>query len=331
MESSTNNKNNGINSNVESLTLVPPTFFKDSPYASYVSTALLAHLQGSDEVVGTEALGRGLVEPFDHLEKDAVLWRNKLTELFAVAFHYVRQIPVKHPCQLKLVTLFEFVRTLPPPAEGDIESVDDGVEWAGEKFWNSLPKLVTVFDKYELYGPAYPPRLHKGDNLKRLQKYLQVDPITWPEPLMLNDVEYANIHGFLAELWALAGEELGSVFRKADFWCLCALMDALEEEIPPPKPDQLLPAAAAWILCAGRRLREHRLYVTAYTKDTPDHEPGDRRYWSRESVGRGSDGSIMKDLDPKTRETAARAHAEMVRLDDEAGDDWFGGPLPWAD
>ncbi|KAI9660231.1 MAG: hypothetical protein M1831_003538 [Alyxoria varia] len=286
--STTNSNENGEHIEMaETLALTPPVFAKGSSGVSYASDTLLAYVQDSNKDVGIDednvlALGRGLVDPFNHLEKDVEIWENLLKELFAVILHYVRQIPPKHPYQFKLIRLLQHIRSLPSPPE---ERIPEDLKRTYMKFWSSLPRFLDVYNKYQLFSPSYPPRAYSKVKLRLIQ---EANPDTYPQPRMLNDLEYTNLNAFVAELWTLNGEDIRTEFHQLDKTCLCAMIDALEEDLAPFQLNQLLPSAAAWIFGAGKRLRGYRLSRRAYTANPPDREPGTRWYYSKGKLWEGS-------------------------------------------
>lgn len=256
----------------------------------------------------------------DLLSQDAshrfLLWRSLLRYFFATVFHILAQTPPESPIQHDLVDLLVAIRTTPSPDDPPPEFYDMG---GPTDFWDDLPTWRSVWADFERQAPL-PPRSATLGGVPLSSAARPAPP--WPER-SLSGLEWANLNAFLAKLHTRAA---GLTF--VDICGLFALIDALEDDHPAQILDDLVPAAARWILEAGWALKENKINYPIHGR-----EDGSRRLpWSRGVLWLGLAGfnaarwrfwcvrfgevSERWDVLAETRELAGQAAVRMKMLEE---------------
>jgi hypothetical protein len=255
---------------------------------------------------------------------------NKLTELFTpfldtfertdavgylwgTLFWIVKQVPPSHEYQVRLVSLVLSIRDVEPPAGKGPDAYE---EVTGERFWTGLPFVRKMWADYEDKAPLVPPMDERPDSFPKTES------MTSPGPWLtrLTGQDWTNLQAFSARLHA------SSDLPFLDLRGLFALLEALEREQDAATLDNLVPAAACWILYAGSKLRNNSIPYPPY--DFEDHVK--RVPWSVGELYHGKKGfnaerwefwwlrfGIMKDcedLKVETRQWAEEAQRKMAEI-----------------
>lgn len=177
-----------------------------------------------------------------------------------------------------------------------------------------------MWSDFELDAPVLPPYQDRRGHVARWLDGV----LPGPWRAALSGPEWRNLYSFVARLHSAAPE-----LKLLDVIGLRAMLEALEESQPTHVLEDVLPAAACWIIYAGGRLKGNKIPYAQWddTSETK-HLP-----WS---VGKLYEGRGLKhfcperwefwrarlvvmrdreDLDAAARAYAAKAVEEIERLD----------------
>lgn len=285
------------------------------PTASSTSSQSSQHAattaQKLNDLFTTAATSSAASPPSTDPSNRFLIWRSLLRYFFATVFHILAQSPPPSNAHQDLVILLLVIRSTPSPDDPPPEFYDTG---GTANFWEDLPTWRSVWTDFERRAPL-PSR---PDTFRSTRS-----PPPWPGR-DLSGVEWGNLNAFLAYLH-VKETRLGFV----DVRGLFAMIDALEDNHPAQTLDNLVPAAAWWILEAGRALKNND---TGYP--TQGHEDGSRRLpWSRGDLWDGLSGfnearwhfwrgrfaaiTGRQDVLADTREIASQAAERMRSLEEE--------------
>ena len=192
--------------------------------------------------------------------------------LFGILFTIVKQLDAAAAQQDHPIKLVLSLRHVPLPAtvtqEIDPQALDRDMN-------QELSKLINVLADFERDAPLHP-RLEARPN------HTIAGPERPPWRLepgrYLTASEWANVNAFVARLHTAAPD-----LPKLDLRGLFAMIEALEQPLTPSQLEDVLPAAACWILYAGNELRSNDIPYAYY-----DYDGGVKRLpWSKGQLWNG--------------------------------------------
>ena len=184
--------------------------------------------------------------------------------LFAILFTIVKQLDAAAAQQDHLITLVTSFREVPLPTavvQGiDPRDLDSNMN-------EDLAKVINVLADFERDAPLHP-RLEDRPNYRIAKR----QPWRLAPSQCLTADEWASINAFLARLHRSAPDVL-----YLDLRGLFAMMEALELPLTSSELEDVLPAAACWIIYAG-----HELKTNSMPYPSAEDTTGARRLpWSR--------------------------------------------------
>lgn len=225
----------------------------------------------------------------------------------------------KHSLIVELI--FEIRKCSAPPFEGRLAYEK---QW-GCTFWDDLSMLLDVWDDLEFDAPLMPRMCERKSDPNLLKNRFLPGPWRSRNMIPMSSEAWASLNAFVARLYAQT--DVSSLEDRALF----ALTEALEEDKPATALDDVVPAAACWILYAGQKIKEHnRGHEADY-----DYAMGITRLpspaRSRGSLWKGADGvsderwrfwktrfgdlADRTGLKRNTRQYAKQARDEMRRIE----------------
>ena len=187
----------------------------------------------NDTAQSLTALVEPYLTPLDQPQPVEYLW--------ATLFWIVKQLPPNDPRQFSLAEIFLQIREIPLPAG---EGRDAYEEDALDQFWTDLPFWRATWSDYEREAPLVPPMGMRPGAIEDAPSRAR---LPWRGTPLLGS-EWTNLNAFLAKLHS------ASDLPYLDLKGLYALLEALEERQARETVEDLLPAAACWILYAGEAL-----------------------------------------------------------------------------
>ena len=176
--------------------------------------------------------------------------------LFATVFTVIKQLDAAAVRQDHLIKLVLSLRDVPLPptvtqeiAPGDL---DDNIN-------EDLSKLINVFSDFERDAPLHP-RLE--DRANYAGRGIARSPWRLEPGETLTAGEWANVNAFLARLHTAAPD-----VARLDVRGLFAMIEALEQPLTSSQLDDVLPAAAYWIIYGGNELRGNDIPYAFYDDD----------------------------------------------------------------
>lgn len=141
----------------------------------------------------------------------------------------------------------------------------------GEVWWRDLPRWNQVWRDFEYNAPIVPSMAERKGGLPSPPAEEHA-PWTSSGETPMPGKAWTNVNALGAKLHARTS------IRGLDFKGLYALLEALEEERTPKELDDIVPAAACWILSAGKKIRENDERHTASIAgdDILKRSPGSR-------------------------------------------------------
>lgn len=183
-------------------------------------------------------------------------YRFELWVLFAILFTAVKQFDVTAAQQDHLVKLVLTLRQVALPATV-AQQIDPGA--LNSDMNEDLNKLINAFSDFERDAPRHP-RLEDRPNYAG--RGFPRSP-WWLEPgQCLTAREWTNVNAFVARLHNAAPD-----IRKVDIRGLFAMIEALEQPLTSSQLEDVLPAAAYWIVYAGNELRGNDIPYAFYDND----------------------------------------------------------------
>ncbi|TVY24698.1 hypothetical protein LHYA1_G006659 [Lachnellula hyalina] len=187
-----------------------------------------------------------------------------------------------HPSSPKHWLLVELVLEIKkcsaPPFEGRLMYEK---QW-GCAFWVDLPMLSAVWDDFEFDSPLVPRMAERKSDPNLWSNRFLPGPWRSRDMIPMSSEAWASLNAFGARLYAQP--YISSLEDRALF----ALTEALEHEKSAKALDDVVPAAACWILYAGKNIKEHN---SGYETDCVNatgikrlHSPA----WSRGSLWKGA-------------------------------------------
>jgi hypothetical protein len=219
----------------------------------------------------------------------------------------------------RLLELVRDIQRIPaPPGDG----VRQDEEANGHEWWVDLPGWERVWADLECDAPITVPVLNRKG-----AKQLKPTRFT-PGPWRLDDNKpmsgsaWTNLNAFAAKLYAQTPLDCLGLIG------LQSLLEALEKDIPPKDLDNVVPAAACWVLSAGKDLLHNSEVYESSIEDMNHSEClGDHRgdlyngakgfSDERWSFWKDRFGNLSKrsELSPNTRLFASQARDEMTCIE----------------
>ena len=291
-----------------------PSYADSKPIVSWTFSLLTGYLNSPAACPSETAIAiSGLYCPY----------MTQLSFLFAIGFlwgtifHIAAQLDPESPYHAKLLNFLEYLRKQPPLVGTGLEEFEDLS--LGEGFWVWLPYWRAVWADLENEAPL------AAAMKERLRHRFTRRTVSVPGPWrgrQLSAEEWRNLHAFLAKGYMISDIPL------LDVRGLSALLDALEEiHEDPTTVDNLVPAAAVWIIYAGEKLKGNHVEYGEYV-----HDWGTMRLpWSAGSLWKGkrsfnnerwdfwkdrfSDLRWRVDTQDETRKWAEKAYVRMTEID----------------
>ena len=300
--------------------IVPPSWVFAHPLVEptyRIVAAYSANLDASPEKASEEliALYTPSLQDFSMLFDTGFLW--------ATILHAASQIDPLSPLHSHLTDLFLAIRKHPPPQETpaiaqfkDIRKIDS--------FWSTLPLLPAVWKDFDIAAPLHPRLMNReyyaNDN-RRGPRPTTSHPGPWRNE-SLTSAQWASLNAVLAK------EHARTNIVHLDLKGLFALIDALEYKHGAGALDDLVPAAAVWVIFAGRKVKFNDV---GYPPSGDDMGSG-RLPWSAGPLWGGKKGfsderwglwkerfrtvSLSDGVERGTKEWAERAWEAMRKVDD---------------
>ncbi len=299
-------------------TIEKPTYANSIPLVSSTFDLLAAHLHSDDH--SSTATAKALNALYTSRMTDVESFYN-VGYLWGTFFHISKQLPPYSSEHWDLFDILFLLRRQPPPEGPGRSEFEENFK---TRFWKDLPYLNGIFHDYTHEAPLHPPMSERpGGN--RSFSYTLTKPGPW-RGTTLNSAEWASLNALLAKLHA------STDIIYLDLRGLSALLDALEEPHVDPKAfDDLVPAAAMWILFAGERIKGNDV---GYAKHTIDVDQTKRLPWSRGALWTGERGfsdarwefwkarfevlAERDDVESETRNWARKAEIRMSGIDEVA-------------
>ena len=245
--------------------------------------------------------------------------------LWATILHAASQTDPLSSLHTRLTDLFLAIREQPPPEEtpaiAEFKDIHGNVS-----FWGSLPLLTTVWKDLDIAAPLHPrlmDRPYYANDTRRGPRPTSSSLGPWrDEPL--TSAQWASLNALLAK------EHARTNIMHLDLKGLFALIEALEYEYRESDAlDDLIPAAAVWIVFAGKKLK---LNDVRYPPSGDDGGSG-RLPWSAGSLWGGKKGfsaerwrfweerfrivSLSDGISLGTKGWAEKAYETMKQIDNE--------------
>lgn len=238
--------------------------------------------------------------------------------IWGVLLDLVKQLSPDDSQQAELVKLLVSIQDQPPPTGNGHAEYEE--KYPLNSFWKDLPHWRAVLSDFENDAPFVPPYKDREGNVK----YSPDGVLPGPWSGTLSGPEWTSLSAFVARLHTAA-----PTLWYLDVKALHALLEALEENHAATDTlDNLVPAAACWIIYAGSALKNNDIDYIQLEGNSTKRFPwsvgelysglGPRRFcperWSfwRQRLLIMRDNSDLKD---ETRTYANRALAEMESLD----------------
>lgn len=296
--------------------LSAPNFAQDAAQSIAVADLLITFLSSSGNASDTETAGtaRAIVGHFDGSTSGFKEWRSYLRYFWANIFDLAIQIPHSDRRQDDLCSVLVAIRDLPPPANIPKEFQ----ETSSDRFWTDLPGWRSVWVDFEKDAPLRPP-------LEQRPPYSDMGPPTnkppWRRDALTGD-EWANLNAFLARLHQAVPD-----LQYMDLRGIFAILEALEQPGDAAALNDLVPAAACWMLYAGAAVRSNATQYAQYADD----DPAKRMPWSRGDLFHGQPGFSEErwafwqsrcedikgrhDLRSSTKDIAGKAYEKLRAVD----------------
>lgn len=255
-----------------------PSFARNSPTSEEVANLLVDYL--ADDVDGDAT--RIAVALVTHMPSDPGTmtydsWWVYLTYFWGIVYHLAKQISCDDVRHSKLVSVLLAISEQPPPAnvppEFDL--------YQGDKFWTDLPLWRAVWCDLEDVAP-FRPSMEDREAMEPGGPLLAGEDTPWIGHRRFSRDEWTNLNAFQARFHAAIPH-----LRCGDVLGLYAHLEALEQDYRDVDAlEDLVPAAACWIVYAGTTLKNDARYYAAY--DTPDETDYTKRVpWSRGPLYKG--------------------------------------------
>jgi hypothetical protein len=190
--------------------------------------------------------------------------------LFGILFTVVKQIDVTSAQQDHLIKLVLSLRHMPLPAT--VAQEIDPRRDLDSNMNEELNKLINVLSDFEREAPLHPHLENRPNYTHRSREHPP-----WRQRC-LTAGEWVNINAFIARLHTSAPD-----LTKLDLRGLFAMIEALELPLTSSQLDDVLPAAACWIIYAGNELRNNDIPYAYY-----DDDGGTKRSpWSKSELWNG--------------------------------------------
>lgn len=230
--------------------------------------------EASAEPAESQTLARSTVEALCSLgarEPSNEDYRQESRVLFGVLCTMVKQLDAAAPQQDYMVTLVLSLRDVPVPA-----TAMQGFDYPDEhKDMNrELLCLKNVWADFDQDAPLHP-RLEDRSIYPRAR---EGSPWRLEQFRSLSGQEWTNLNAFVARLHVAAPD-----LWHWDLRGLYAMIEALEQPLSSSRLDDVLPAAASWIIYAGEQLKSNDVPYAYYPDDG-----GAKRYpWSKGELWHG--------------------------------------------
>ena len=176
--------------------------------------------------------------------------------LFAIILAIVKQLDADATQQNNLITLVLSLRELPLPANV-AQGIDPGP--MGSDMNRSLTQFIHVWSDIEYDAPLHP----RFDDRPGLPIVSGERPPWRLEPnRYLSATAWTNLNAFMARLHTSAPD-----VQRLDTRGLFAMIEALEQPLTPSRLDDVLPAAACWIIYAGQVLKKNDIPYAYFPED----------------------------------------------------------------
>ena len=182
--------------------------------------------------------------------------------LFAVLFTIVKQLDAAAVQQDQLIKFVLSLRHVPLP-----ETVTQDINLRGmDSNMNAeLGKLINVLADFEADAPMHPPL-----EARPCHRYTQRKHQPWRQR-RLTGGEWASINAFIARLHIAAPD-----LTRLDIRGLFAMIEALEQSLTSNQLEDVLPAAACWIVYAGKTLQTNDIRYANIGDDGSRRFPGSK-------------------------------------------------------
>ena len=258
------------------LDLKQPPFFKGDHFADNVYMILYAYLDDPAKTASTTANTiTELCAPFTQSGR-SFEENLKVRHVWVILFWLIKQISHQSPLQDRLIHLVSEIRNIPPTGE-PCQVEQQLIEC---RFWKDLPLIRNVWTSYEFEAPLHPPMATRSERAAESSRKTAFNGAWRGHPL--TGWEWANLHAFMARLHAVTD------LIYMDIRGLCAMLDALEDNVTPEAANDLVPAAAVWITYAGEKLKSNNVGYPSYETDSPDK----RLPWSCGDLYKGYNGGF---------------------------------------
>ncbi|KAG9232341.1 hypothetical protein BJ875DRAFT_81808 [Amylocarpus encephaloides] len=147
-----------------------------------------------------------------------------------------------------LTELVQEIQKIPaPPGNG----VKQDQEQTGQEWWTDLPGWRSAWADFECDAPLVPRMMSREGAEQTKSTLFTPGPWRSGDGNPMSGQAWANLNAFAAKLHARTDLDF------LDLAGLYALLEALEQEISSKDLDNVVPAAACWILSAGKEIREN--------------------------------------------------------------------------
>ncbi|TVY40961.1 hypothetical protein LSUB1_G003488, partial [Lachnellula subtilissima] len=151
-------------------------------------------------------------------------------------------------------------------------------------FWVDLPMLPAVWDDFEFDAPLEPRMAERKSDPNLLSNRFLPGPWRSRDRIPMSSEAWASLNAFGARLYAQT--HISSFEDRALF----ALTEALEGDKTAKALDDVVPAAACWILYAGKKIKEHKSGCETDCDDATGIKRLSSPGWSRGCLWKGTNG-----------------------------------------
>ncbi|TVY54514.1 hypothetical protein LSUE1_G010334, partial [Lachnellula suecica] len=228
-----------------------------------------------------------------------------ICHLWGVLFFMATTYHPSSPKHSLLVDLVLEIRKCSAPPYAELLAYEK--QW-GCRFWTDLPMWEAVWSDFEFDAPLVPRMAERKADWGLLENRFLPGPWRNRDGEAMASVAWASLNAFGARLHAQTDLEL------FDSRALSALVEALEENRSAKALDDIVPAAACWILYAGKTIKDSSTsHCTKGDMCSGEKGPSNER-WSSWKLRLG-DLTDRTDIKRNTRIYAKQARDEMQRLD----------------
>lgn len=170
--------------------------------------------------------------------------------LWAVVLHAASQTQPDSTAHSRITDVLLALHAQPPPPTTEALAKFEAINRHAFTFWSALPLIHLVWTDYEYAAPLHPRKIDRPGSDRRGSFRTPSDIFPWSD-VPLDSAQWASMNAVLAKLHAR------TEIQKLDLRGLFAMIDALEWERDAAALDDLVPAAAVWVIFAGKALKSN--------------------------------------------------------------------------